>query len=144
MDYRAAREALRERRFRLRWSIGRLATAAGVDRSTIYRIENTLTLPDYQPEWATMVKLARILDTTLDTLTAEPAAATTPAAPAPSPLQAEAQEVARLWPTLSAELRQAIWLLIQPPTRAKQRGGGGSPGGVQGSDQASIHGRRRR
>jgi transcriptional regulator with XRE-family HTH domain len=68
MDVRQAREALRERRFRQRVSVTDLADRSGIDRSTLYRIENTKKFPDYEPEIGTLRKLAAVLGLTLGDL----------------------------------------------------------------------------
>lgn len=65
MDYVRARDVLRERRFELRLSIKDLASMADVERTTVYRVENTKAAPDYRPDFETMEKLASAMNLTL-------------------------------------------------------------------------------
>lgn len=65
MDYRRVREVLRECRFQLDLGVKEIAEKSGLERTTIYRIENLKELPDYKPDLETIEAVIKGLGLTL-------------------------------------------------------------------------------
>lgn len=66
MDYRRAKEVLRDRRVELRMGVIELAQEAGLHKTTVYRLEEAIKEDPNKPiEFETMEKLATALDLTL-------------------------------------------------------------------------------
>lgn len=61
MDYQRARGALRQRRFDRGMDANELADKAGVERTTVYRVEALKKNPGYKPDFDTLEKLVGAL-----------------------------------------------------------------------------------
>jgi transcriptional regulator with XRE-family HTH domain len=150
MEMLQAREALRELRFRQRKAINTLADESGIDRTTIYRIENTKRLPDYQPELQTLHRLAVALGTTLAQLAPTVGA---PTAPPPAPAVVPAAQVAdaligRRVRALGPELAEALletlaaYERLAASRRRRSPDASDQPARPEGERRASRGGRR--
>lgn len=65
MDYRAVRQALQALRFERRMDVPELAEAAGINKTTLYRLEEFDADPDRAVDLGTLEKLTNALDLTL-------------------------------------------------------------------------------
>lgn len=65
MDYRRLREALRALRFEKKLGVPELATDAGLNKTTVYRLEDVDTEPDRELDLVTLEKLTTAMGLTL-------------------------------------------------------------------------------
>lgn len=61
----AVREELRRLRDQRDWTQGELASRAGVEVTTVHRVENTKRMPDYQPDFDSIERLVKAFGFTL-------------------------------------------------------------------------------